>query len=598
MNDLSRRIEEYEATIKNREDAATKQIEGIWSSIQQEIDAAREAVRHHEALIARAEAERVARKQDILLNASEVTASTRCLLADAKHQLAAISTPVLRLPTECIAEIMKYFNVDDTTTVLLLVCKRWNAIAKAMPQLWSKIAIIGDPWSHRSRTLKEAHACHSIEHLSSVLSLAKDVPLDIELCAAHRTTPLNQSTSVTRSGEHVDGLPWLKKGLELLVADGRSRRWRSLYITPWYNMNGAPFKGISGPFDNLRLLYIRQGSSYEDPAHVKVSFLPLLDAVVQSAPHLSTIDSNNPYLIQRVNGWKDRIIWRNIKSYHSVILTNDFSFLSEASRMTDLSVYRCFETPRNEPVSLPNLCTLALFQSCIETLKGFRLPVLETLLLIELHSSFEADPGTITIPSATSVIIPMCWNVRVLQCFSAPTLNHLHITSPPHSTLREARAWQTSFVETFNGSQFMPRPTSLHLEAYINDSQLLSALFSLPEIKELKLSLPQPLGSKFWTALTPRGADGRKKPKQYCHQLRIIVIVEMKSWRCRRGQQVTSKDRSLELAVKMATAREQEGQALTHLLFKWDDRSKNEVLGSFSTLPVHPSPLPWSEFRI
>jgi hypothetical protein len=57
----------------------------------------------------------------------------------------------------------------------------------------------------------------------------------------------------------------------------------------------------------------------------------------------------------------------------------------------------------------------------------------------------------------------------------------------------------------------MPRPVSLHLELPISENQLLSALFLLPQIEELKIMPLHPLGTKFWSALTPRGAGGRKK---------------------------------------------------------------------------------------
>jgi hypothetical protein len=107
-----------------------------------------------------------------------------------QHQLAAISAPILRLPRLCRRNI----NVDTPILMLLLVSKRWNAVAAATPQLWSKIVLYGTNFYQPLR-LKGAHICKSLEHLSFVLSLAKNVPLDIELACAGALPPRRLMTS-------------------------------------------------------------------------------------------------------------------------------------------------------------------------------------------------------------------------------------------------------------------------------------------------------------------------------------------------------------------------------------------------------------------
>lgn len=187
-DDLSRRIKKYEAIITCHQATAKKQIEDIWSATQPNIDAAREIIRHKEALITQTEVDREVEKQHILSITSEVIEPTLILLADVKHQLATISAPILRLPTECIAEIMQYFNVHNSAVILLLVSKRWNTIVKATPRLWSKI-IVTDAGFYGTLHLKEAHICKSLKHLSFVLSFSKNAALDIELpCPAIRST--------------------------------------------------------------------------------------------------------------------------------------------------------------------------------------------------------------------------------------------------------------------------------------------------------------------------------------------------------------------------------------------------------------------------
>ena len=177
LDDSSSQIEQYEAIIKSHEDAAREQVEVLFSSGQPE-------------------AMWEARQRHILSRASKATAPTRLLLADARHQLAAISAPILRLPTECIVGIMESFNVDNPTVRLLLVSKRWNAIAKATPQLWSKIALIQGP--NARHRLKGVHCCRSLEHLSSVLSFSGATPLHIEVCGAQPKCVTERTSTLTR----------------------------------------------------------------------------------------------------------------------------------------------------------------------------------------------------------------------------------------------------------------------------------------------------------------------------------------------------------------------------------------------------------------
>ena len=583
-DDFLHRIERYEAIIKSHEDAATRKVNGIWSFSQPIIYYANQIIRYQEALIARVEADREAQKRDILSHASEVTSPTRILLADAKHQLAAISAPIHRLPTECIAGIMQYFNVDHPIVVLLLVSRRWHAIAKATPQLWSKIALVHGPNAHQLLRLKGVHVCGSLEHLSSVLSFSGALPLDIELCARHgsmrfawgifrKERSLNPNATFLYNDQD-----WFDDGLMLLAADGRRRRWRTLSITSWSRRNGTPCKAIIGPFDNLRLLSIHPSSSSLHP-DVPI-FEPLVAAVIQGAPRLSAVVTNDSFLFRRVR--KDPNFWKTIESYHSLAPCDDLSFLSHASRLTDLSLSFWQSFPQRELVSLPCLRTLRLFQPFIDILAGFRLPVLETLILSGARFVSTTDFKPISVPSVTSIISTSCSDVRVLRRISAPALYHLNITSEPGA---QVNIWQNTFTETFDGSPFMPRPKSFHINIPITDLQLLSALDLLPQIEELRIVLVQPLGPEVWRALTPTGADGRRKDTQYCPKLRIMVM-EIKSIYV--GREILSRA-SLKLGIEMATAREREGQGLTHLIFSWCDGSKDEVLGSLRSLPVYPS---------
>ena len=261
-DDLSRRIEKYEAIITCHKATAKKQIEDIWSATQPNIDAAREIIRRKEALITQTVADREVEKQRVLSITSEVIEPTLILLADVKHQLATISAPILRLPTECIAEIMHYFNVDNSVVILLLVSKRWNTIVKATPRLWSKI-IITDAAFYGSVHLKEAHICKSLSHLTFVLSFSKNAALDIELsCPGIRSTDFGYVKDLPRSnpmfphnlwiGENLTiytleiDRHWHDEAMRLLGSDGQSRRWRFLYIKSWSGKDTKPLHPSMG----------------------------------------------------------------------------------------------------------------------------------------------------------------------------------------------------------------------------------------------------------------------------------------------------------------------------------------------------------------
>ena len=216
---------------------------------------------------------------------------------------------------------MESFNVDNPTVGLLLVSKRWNAIAKATPQLWSKIALIqGSNARHR---LKGVHCCRSLEHLSSVLSFSGATPLNIEVCGgpqpkcvAERFSTLNKNL---KAGSLDGDRDWFGDALTLLGADGRSRRWHILCITAWHGENSIPCEATSGPFDNLRLLSIHSFSGV--PYSGLPIYEPLVAAIVRGATRISTVVTDDIFIVRRAHGWKDERFWRNMESYRSLPCT-------------------------------------------------------------------------------------------------------------------------------------------------------------------------------------------------------------------------------------------------------------------------------------
>jgi len=126
---------------------------------------------------------------------------------------------------------MTDFNEHNPAMVLLLVSKRLNTIAKAVPQLRSKVGLkmVQSPLSCFG--LKKHTFVNRFKQFSFVLSLVKSVPLDIELVSNRRLHPqsrvvspnLGIGSNLTTSSSDTD-CDWPDEALRLFGTDRRSRR--------------------------------------------------------------------------------------------------------------------------------------------------------------------------------------------------------------------------------------------------------------------------------------------------------------------------------------------------------------------------------------
>jgi hypothetical protein len=576
---LQHEITECKVAIKLEEDAATKEIDGIWAATQLDIDVAREELRKLEARIAQMETEREARKKDIMQSAFKRTSSTRKTLADAKHELASISAPILRLPIECTAEIFQWhFEMRGVSILIASVCRRWALIARGIPRLWSRITVTDREDPRQALHLMGSHECRSIPILKVFLSMAKDVPLDVELARFKTPRPPSPPLSNTNTTPPL----WTDEALRLLAADGRSRLWRSLYITSWSGGDQAPCAAIQGPFENLRHLFIR---SFPYPP--RPSYQPLVAAILDSAPQLSHIDTSDSIVIRSMKDWTSSSFWGRIEQYGNLSSPSDRHFLANARRLRNLTLVEWRERVHSDRVVLPSLRTLCMIRSSAEAIGDFELPVLETLIMKSSDGFRTPEPRSVHLPAATSLISVGCRDVRALIAFTAPVLQHLYLAFHHHMGRNtQSKKWQRSFVETFEECEFMRVLTSLHLEVPVGDSEILSVLNHLPQLQELKISPVQYFpGSKFWGGLTPKGTRTRKKGTYCCPVLKVLVLEVKDSYH---GVQGPNSPRVLELAQELANARLAEGHPLTHLLIRLGGGIAHEVSGDFRTLPSHP----------
>lgn len=576
---LQREVTECKTAIKVEEDAALKQVDEIWTDTQPGIDAAREELRTLEARIAQMEAEREARKKEIMHSAFKRTASTRKTLADAKHELAAISAPILRLPIECTAEIFQWhFAMGGVSMLVASVCRRWAFIARGIPRLWSRITVTDRDDPRQALHLFGSHECRSIPILRVFLAMAKDTPLDIELARFKVPRPPSPPPNNTNATPL-----WTDEALRLLAADGRSRHWRSLYITSWSGGDQAPCAAIQGPFENLRCLFIR---SFPYPP--RPSYYPLVTSILESAPQLSHIDTSDSIVIRSMKDWTSPSFWGHIEQYGNLSSPTDRRFLAHARRLRELTLADWRERMHTDKVVLPSLRALRIIRSGAEAIGDFELPVLETMIMKSSDGFRTPAPGSIRLPAATSLISVDCRDIRALMAFEAPLLRHLYLAYHHHMGRNtQSKEWQRSFIETFEECEFMRTLTSLHLEVPVSDLEILSVLSHLPQLQELKVSPVQYFpGSKFWGGLTPKGTRTRKQGIHCCPVLRILVL-EVKDPHYS-GQGLSS-SRSLELALELANARRAEGHPLTHLLIKLGDGAVHEIIGDFRTLPSHPA---------
>jgi hypothetical protein len=151
----------------------------IAAEIQVEIDALEKELARHYGFIMAKHAEREKRIAAVREEGRGRLEELRRKLADVKHELAVIHSPILILPYEITAEIFNWcMLMGGNLKTMPLVCKRWTTVAYSSPRLWSRIAVID---RRPDRFLQGALICDTVTYLRSVLSRSQASPLQVEL---------------------------------------------------------------------------------------------------------------------------------------------------------------------------------------------------------------------------------------------------------------------------------------------------------------------------------------------------------------------------------------------------------------------------------
>ena len=475
-------VEVLEAAIACELNAQDADAARIVSEIQVDIDASEKEIARHHEIITTKHAEREKRVAAVREEGRERLEELQRKLADAKHELSVINSPILVLPYEATAEIFHWHMLmGGGLTSMLLVCKRWSTVAYNSPRLWSRIAVT-DRSADQLR-LQGAVRCGTLDHLRSVLSLAKSSPLQIEFFFSPYPLVVNRDNS-----SHPSSLWWgfqaasnRKEAIKIIFDGQILRRCTSLVLGNVSFHYQGPLT-IETVLPLLSSLHIDDTSLYDHEIH-------LIQSLIKVSPSLRHIRCRSSNLSPQhlgVGMWVKRI-----ESYGWVYASNPCPLPQECPSLRQLGIIGDLGVPLTLPV-------LQVLRWQIHTSIMFHLitaPNLHTLILSHRLSGLERpSAGAITLPKLRVAIHYGMHDLASLHVFRTPALEHLSIQS--------ATLLPTALFELFDGSDHMPAPKSLHLECAFSDAALIAVLGRLPWLEELQIAgtIAQ---DAFWEGLTP-----------------------------------------------------------------------------------------------
>ena len=476
------KVEVLEAAITCELNAQDTDCATTFAEIQVGIDAPEMEIARHYKIITAKPAEREKRVSAIREEGQERLEKLRRKLADARHELAVINSPILILPYEVMAEIFNWhLLMGESMTTILLICKRWAAVAYSSPRLWSRIAVT-NCYPDRS-PLQGAIRCSDLDKLRSVLSRARSRPLQLEVSFDDRISFIGgpaQSASL-RLGYQAPA----NRGTALaLILDNQVLKRCTLFVLRSYQIYFTPIP----PIDNMSVLPLLS-SLYIDATACGDPALQLIRSLVKVSPSLRHIrchrSSTSPQDLGE-GAWM-----KGIESYGWIHLSKPCPLLHESPSLRELGFY-------GDPVVPLTLLASQVLRWRISTYSGLHFitaPHLHTLILH--HSSQQAvtDPsGSITFPNLRVAVHTAIANLTALHIFHTPALEHLSIQFTTESP--------TALFELFDGSTHMPTPKSLHLECAFTDAALIAILARLPWLEELQIA-GTVAQDAFWEGLTP-----------------------------------------------------------------------------------------------
>ena len=523
-------------------------------------------------------------------------------LADAKHELAVIHSPILILPYEVTAEIFNWHGLmGGRLKTILLVCKRWTAVAYSSPQIWSRIAVTDR--RPDEVLLQGALICSTVTYLRSVLSRAQASPLQVEIFLGHYS-----HYGVPRGSSQSSSLRYWpraaanrEEAISLILDNQILRRCTSIVLGSFslpsdYDRPQTVVKNMT-ILPLLSSLYIGR-SMCESGLHI-------IRSLIKFSPSLRHIRCRSNMIGPQDFGigmWTNRI-----ESFGWVDASRSCRMLHESSSLRELAIRGCPDVA----LTLPALQVLRWSLSTYSVTHLVTAPHLHTLILTYLWG-FEQrlNASSITLPNLRVAIHTKIPDLKILHAFQSPALEHLSI----HSATQQP----TALFELFDGSVHMPTPKSLHLECAFTDGALIAVLGRLPWLKELQVA-GTIAHHAFWEGLTPANKPTwrvwlpESYPDERAHRiltpnLKILLVnystgnlyapPESQPSKQRAGISQASErpgdgssggEWTVRQAWAVAVARAQAGCPLDTLAC-WSSEKKVEVLiGSLDTLPQRPT---------
>ncbi len=478
------KVEVVEGAITCERSAPEVDTSRIPAEIPVDIDASEEeTVRRHEVIAAK-RAERWGRVAAVCEEEERgPPEGLRRKLADAKHELAVIHSPILILPHEITAEIFNwYMLMGGNSEAMLLVCKRWTTVAYSSPRLWSRIVVID---SLHNVVIQGAHVCVTVDYLRSVLSRSQASPLQVELSTggipdlgAPKYPP--QSSSIRYGPQAAANRD---EAFSLILNNKILRRCTYLVLRCFHA--AFPHSGLPMVVENETILPLLS-SLYIDvwqPGPGSDFFRSL----IKFSPSPRHIHFGRYQGDLEVGVWTKRIescVWLDANESCRV--------LDGSSSLRELGIDGCLDVA----LTLPALQVLRWSPSARYTLHLITAPNLHTLILTYQRISIQGllRPSRITLPNLRVAIHADIYNLINIRAFQTPALEHPSIQSPARDP--------TGLITLFDGSAHMPTPKSLHLDCAFTDAVLIAVLCRLPWLEELQVA-GTVARHGFWDGLTP-----------------------------------------------------------------------------------------------
>ena len=559
---------------------------GIAAGVQVDIDIAEKELARHRVVLSSKLRKRIAAAQEEGRGRLE---ELRRKLADAKHKLAVVQSPILILPYEITAEIFNWHMLmGGNLNTVLLVCKGWITVAYSSPRLWSRIVVIN--CFPPGVCLQGAIRCETVDYLRSVLSRAQASPLQVELSLSNfeigKDDP--QSSSLRYGPQAYANR---KEAISLILNDKTLTRCTHLALD---------YEGSPRLVENMTVLPLL--SSLYIGKWLEYSQYAIVRSLIKLSPSLRHIRWHRacpPFEDLDVC-----VSTKRIESYDWLYPGVSCHVFHESSSLRELGV---IDRPAIA-LTLPALQVLRWSLSTYTVLHFITAPQLHTLILSHKSAYTKClSASSITLPNLRVAIHGELHDMVTIRGFRTPALEHLSIQSVTKAP--------NALLELFDGSVHMPTPKSLHLQCAFTDAELIAVLGRLPWLEEFQIA-GTITKDAFWEGLTPSSNPTWRSwlPKSYQDEranrillpnLKVLLVsylmVDMYNhprplfmW-VTEGERANIADyysrgakRTVVRASAVAVAREQAGCPLETLAC-WSPKKEVEVLiGSLDTLPQRP----------